>query len=381
MTAYVSGSSAMQRLADEIRKLKAGSLYRTLRVAQGIDFTSNDYLGLAEHPALADAAIAAIESEGVLGAAGSRLLGGNHPLHEALERRAAEFFRSEAALYFGSGYLANLALFTTLCARHDAVIFDDAVHASMKEGIHAAAVERYRARHNDLGSFAENLKRAREKSTGALWLAVESVYSMDGDFAPLTELAALAREHDATLIVDEAHATGIFGPDGRGLGEGLAQERVISLHTCGKALGVAGALVAAPAIVVEYLINKARPFIFSTAPPPMLAAAVSRALDLVEEEPWRRERLFKLVEHASERLRRSAGESVRIAGSQIIPIILGEDARALSAAAALQAEGFDVRAIRPPTVPTGTSRLRISLNVGHSADDIDRLAAALEKAL
>src|SRR5688572_6341027 len=262
----------MRRLEEEIDRLKQAHGYRNLKPAQGRDFTSNDYLGFARHPALREAAMRALGHDGVIGAAGSRLLRGNHPLHEALERRAAEFFACGAALYFGSGYLANLALFTTLPGRHDAVVFDEAIHASMKEGIHAGVAERYRARHNDLESFAENLKRARENGADALWIAVEGVYSMDGDLAPLPQLAALAHEHDATLIVDEAHATGIFGPTGRGVSEGLRPERVIALHTCGKALGVAGALVCGPAIVVEYLINRARPFIYSTAPAPLLAA-------------------------------------------------------------------------------------------------------------
>jgi 8-amino-7-oxononanoate synthase len=371
----------MRRLEEEIERLKAAHSYRTLKPASGIDFTSNDYLGFARHPAIREAAITAIDAEGIVGASGSRLLRGHHPLHEQLERRAADFFACEATLYFSSGYLANLALFTTLCDRHDAIIYDEAIHASAKEGIHAAPADRYRAVHNDLNSFDDNLSRARARTKGALWIAVESVYSMEGDIAPLDALITLAEAHDAKLIVDEAHATGIFGRNGRGVSEGRPASRLIAVHTCGKALGVAGALICASSVIVDYLINRARPFIYSTAPPPLLAAALMRALDLVDEEQWRRERLLKIIEFASERLARSAGDHLRFGGSQIMPVILGAEERALSAGDSLQRAGFDVRAIRPPTVPAGTSRLRLSINCGHSEDDIAQLAEALESAL
>jgi 8-amino-7-oxononanoate synthase len=368
----------MGRLEEELARLRSAHGFRALKQARGRDFTSNDYLGLARHPAIREAVVAAIDADGAVGAGGSRLLRGNHPQHEFLEQRAAQFFGSEAALFLGSGYLANLALFTTLPARHDAVIFDEAIHASMKEGLHAGTAERYRAQHNDPDSFAQNLRRAREKGAQGLWIAVESVYSMDGDFAPLGDLLAFAEEYDATLIVDEAHATGIFGATGRGCAESLSAERVIALHTCGKALGVAGALVTAPRIVVDYLINKARPFIYSTALPPLIAAAVTRALALVDEEPWRRARLKERIAFAEARLMR---RNARFAGSQILPVILGEEERTIAVATALQEKGFDVRPILPPTVPAGTARLRISLHAEHGEGDIAALADALEEVL
>ena len=371
----------MERFAAEIERLRATHGYRTLRPASGRDFTSNDYLGLAMHPALREAAKVALDDFGILGAGGSRLLRGHHPLHAALEERAAKFFSAEKTLYFGSGYLANLALFSALCDRHDAIVFDEFVHASIKEGIHASTAGRYRAEHSDLSSFEENLKRARADGRSSIWIAVESLYSMDGDFAPLEDLAKLGREYDATLIVDEAHATGVFGKTGRGLSEDLDETNCIAVHTCGKALGVAGALVCGSTSTIEFLINKSRPFIYSTAPPPMLAAALMRALELVDEEPERRERLLVSISIAREKLRAGARDNLPRSGSQIIPVILGEEKRTLEIAADLQKAGFDVRAIRPPTVPQGTSRLRISLNATHTEADIAELGAALDRAV
>ncbi len=371
----------MGRLENDIETLKAHAAYRTLRLPHGRDFSSNDYLGLAQHPKLVAATIAAVQDNGMVGAGGSRLLRGHHPAHEKLEEHAARFFGSEAALFFGGGFLANFALFTTLPERHDAVIFDEHIHASVKEGIHAGTAKRFRAAHNDLNSFEDNIKRARESGARDVWIAVESVYSMDGDVAPLSQLYALARAHNATLIVDEAHATGVFGASGRGLSEGLLSENVISVHTCGKALGVYGALVCSGKTTRDYLINKARPFIYATAPPPHLASGVSCALDLVEAEPWRRTRLAELSAFAAHELKDIAGGRLREGGTQILPFILGEGGEAVRIAALLQAEGFDVRAIRPPTVPEGTARLRISLNININENDIAALAQALATAL
>ena len=358
----------------EIERLQQAHRHRALALPRGIDFTSNDYLGLAQHPALREALIEALERDRVVGAAGSRLLRGHHEEHARLEAFAAEFFGAGKALYFGSGFLANFALFTTLPDRHDAVVFDERIHASVKEGVHASTAERYRARHNDLASFEAELKRARERGAKQLFVAVESVYSMDGDLAPLTELSALARRFDAVLIIDEAHATGIFGSRGRGLGENF--QNAIVLHTCGKALGVAGGLVCAPAGTIDYLINRARPFIYSTAPPPCLAAATTRALQLVDEEPWRRERVLKLAQFAHTELNPHAP----FAGSQIVPVIIGSDEAAVSVAQCVQDAGFDVRGIRPPTVPEGTARLRVSINAGHTEDQIRALGAAIRAA-
>ena len=371
----------MQRLALELSRLRNESRHRSLNLPQGVDFTSNDYLGLSGHPALREAVIAALAAGAGAGAAGSRLLRGHQPGHAELEAFAAGFFGCEKALYFSTGFLANLALFTTLPGRRDAVIYDERVHASVKEGVHAGHARLYRARHNDVGAFADAIARARRAGAHDVFIAIESVYSMDGDIGPVAELHRLAHAEDAVLIVDEAHGTGIFGASGRGLTEGTYDERLVVLHTCGKALGVAGGLVCAPAIVVDYLVNAARPFIYSTAPPAYVAAAVQRALRLIDEEPWRRQRLLALSAFAAERLSGAADGMLAAAGTQILPVILGSEAAAVEAAAALQRRGFDVRAIRPPTVPAGTSRLRVSIGAERSEAEIAALADALAEVL
>jgi 8-amino-7-oxononanoate synthase len=233
------------------------------------------------------------------------------------------------------------------------------------------------ATHNDAQSFDDAITRWRaEGGTGQPWLAVESLYSMDGDKSPLADLIAVARRHDGFLVVDEAHATGVLGPDGRGLAHAFeGAPDVISLHTCGKALGSSGALVLAPRVLRDFLINRARPFIYATAPSPLMAAAVRAALDLVRNAPERRTRLANLVSYAGGELKRRCG--IVPSGSHIQPIILGADERAVSVAKSLVAEGFDVRAVRPPTVPEGTARLRISLTLNAGEDATARLLDTL----
>jgi len=367
-------SEPLQGISGELKRLEESNRRRTLSLPRGIDFSSNDYLGLSRHPDLREAIVAALNETGMVGAGGSRLLRGHHPAHERLEQFAAEFFGVERALYLATGYAANQGLFSALCGRDDAVVFDEHIHASVREGVYASGAARHAARHNDPGSFEEALRRARESGARRVLIAVESVYSMDGDFAPLQELDALARAYEAVLVVDEAHATGVFGARGRGCGEGLHGPHWITLHTGGKALGVAGALICANADTIDYLINRARPFIYSTAPPPHLAAAVERALQLIDEEPWRRERVLSLAALARRRLLKQDSAA---RGSPIVPVILGDEARTLHVAGQLQALGFDVRAIRPPTVPDGTSRLRISIHADHGEGDIIALADAL----
>jgi len=280
-----------------------------------------------------------------------------------------------------TGFVANYTLFTTLAQRGDAIVFDEWIHASAKEGIHASHARRYKARHNDAASFAEAAWRAKRRGARQIWITVESVYSMDGDLAPLPELVALAEDMDAILIVDEAHATGIFGARGRGSSEGMEGERLITLHTCGKALGASGALVCGPSVVIDYLVNAARPFIYSTAPPPLVAAVVKRALELVDEEPWRRQRLRERAAFSRAKLRAVLGAMQPFPDSQILPVVLGGADRAVAAAQALQRAGYDVRAIRPPTVPAGTSRLRLTINALHTDEEIAGLAETLGRTL
>ena len=360
-----------------LRALERRGRLRGLAARSGIDFSSNDYLGLANAPELVEAVAAALDRGVAIGAGGSRLLRGNDPEHEALEEEAARFFGAESCLYFGGGFVANYALFSTLPARGDLVVHDALIHASVIDGMRAGKAATAPAAHNDAQSFDDVIRRWREGGgTGRPWIAVESLYSMDGDCAPLADLIQVARRHDAMLVIDEAHATGVLGPDGRGLGHALeGAPDVISLHTCGKALGATGALVLAPSVIREFLINRARPFIYATAPSPLMAAAVRAALGLVRREPARRERLASLVAFAG----RSLADRCAIApsGSHIQPVVLGADERAMDVARTLVAQGFDVRAVRPPTVPEGTARLRISLTLNAGEEATARLVDAL----
>ena len=344
---------------------------RRLIPRAGRDFASNDYLGLSNSDGLRAAVAAALDRGVAIGAGGSRLLRGNDPEHEALEAEAAAFFGSEASLFFSSGFAANSAIFSTLPAGRDLIVHDALIHASAHEGMRLGRAATASAEHGDVQSFADRIAEWRAAGNkGRVWIAVESLYSMDGDIAPLADLAALAEREDAFLVIDEAHATGVFGTDGRGLADGFdGRDYVVTLRTCGKAMGCEGALVCAPRVLTDVLVNKARGFIFSTAPSPLAAAAVRASLKLLRGEPWRRDKLAGLVEVASRTLPAS--------GSQIIPVILGDDARTMEVAGALQQRGFDVRGIRPPTVPSGTSRLRVSLTLNVDEAAIRALAAAV----
>jgi 8-amino-7-oxononanoate synthase len=366
-----------------LKALERRGRLRELAPRSGIDFSSNDYLGLASGPELTEAVAAALAHGVAIGAGGSRLLRGNDPEHEALEADAQAFFGAESCLYFGGGFVANYALFSTLPQRGDLVVHDALIHASVIDGMRAGKATIAAARHNAPHSFEDAILHWRASGgTGRPWIAVESLYSMDGDQAPLTDLIDVARRHDGILVVDEAHATGVLGPGGRGLAHGLeGAPDVVSLHTCGKALGASGALLLAPRVMRDYLVNRARPFIYATAPSPLMAAAVRAALELVGRDTGRRERLASLVAFMGRELERRCGFAP--SGSHIQPVVLGSDERAVSVAKALVAEGFDVRAVRPPTVPEGTARLRISLtlNAGEEATSrlLDTLAAVLQR--
>ncbi|HEV7319782.1 MAG TPA: 8-amino-7-oxononanoate synthase [Ensifer sp.] len=364
-----------------LRGLERKGRSRALVSAGGIDFTSNDYLALAGSPRLKTAITAAIERGVPVGSGGSRLLRGNHPEHEALEAEAAAFFGAERALFFGSGYAANAALFSTLPQREDLIVRDALIHASAHEGMAAGRASARAARHNDVDAFADAIKTWRDAGgTGRPWIAVESLYSMDGDRAPLRELAALADRHEGFLVVDEAHATGVAGPEGRGLAVELeGRDNVVVLHTCGKALGASGAFVSASTVLCDYLVNRARSFIYSTAPSPLIAAAVREALVMVADEPQRRARFDRLCTYANRMLAEMLG--VEGSGSQILPILIGDNGRAVRIAARLRAEGFDLRAIRPPTVPEGTARLRVAITLNVDEVQIADMLRRLKNAM
>ena len=373
--------AAMAGLEATLTGLQRRGRLRSLTDAQGIDFTSHDYLGLANSPRLKLAIAAALDRGVPVGAGGSRLLRGNHEEHVALEAEAAAFFRAGRVLYFGSGFAANAALFSTLPQREDLVVHDALIHASARDGISAGKAAAVSAAHNDVEAFdAAIVGWRRAGGKGRPWIAVESLYSMDGDKAPLAELMALADRHDGLLVVDEAHATGTCGKDGRGLAAELdGRDNVLVLHTCGKALGASGALLAAHATFIDYLVNRARNFIYSTAPSPLMAAAVREALRMVADEPERRVALEQRVRFAGSQLSARLGKQA--SGSQILPVMIGDNSRALAIATMMQRQGFDVRAIRPPTVPELTARLRISITLNVDEGQISEMFSVLAQAI
>ena len=375
------GVTRLASLAADLARLTARDRRRRLQRPAGLDFTSNDYLGFAGCVELREAAIEALSRHVPLGAGGSRVLRGNHAEHEALEAAAARYFGCASALYFGSGYAANLTLFATAPQRRDLVVHDEKIHASVHDGLRRGRAAVAVARHNDAQSIDDEIVAWRDAGgTGLVWIAVESLYSMDGDGPDLAELAALAHRREAILIVDEAHATGVLGPQGRGRAAFLeGRDDVVTLHTCGKALGTAGAFICAPAVLNEYLVNRGRPFIYGTAPSPLLASVTRAALELSERSDLRRERLQGLVRTAARSLAEHCG--LVSSGSHILPIIIGNDRAALDLAAVLQERGFDVRAIRPPSVPSGTARLRIALTLNLDEAAVQSLFITLGTAM
>ncbi|RTL49638.1 MAG: 8-amino-7-oxononanoate synthase [Bradyrhizobiaceae bacterium] len=349
---------------------------RRLAPRTGLDFSSNDYLALADAPRMKNAVIAAIANGTPIGAGGSRLLRGNCEEHETLEHEAARFFKAETALFFSSGYSANFAVLATLPQRGDLIVMDALVHASIREGANASRADKRESVHNDANSVEAIIREWRANGgRGRAWIVVESIYSMDGDVAPLKELVALADKYDAFLMVDEAHATGVYGEQGRGLSAAFeGRDNLVVVHTCGKALGAAGALVTMTATLRDFIVNRARAFIFATAPSPLMAVAVSEALKILQDEPERRQRLAALVAFAG---REIGARGWRASGSQIVPYIVGNNARTMTLAAALQKRGFDIRGIRPPTVPVGTARLRISLTLNVDESHVTAMLDAL----
>jgi 8-amino-7-oxononanoate synthase len=364
-------------LEADLDRLSALGRRRSLECLGGLDFTSNDYLGLANSSELRTAASEALSRHVPVGSGGSRLLRGNHPEHVALEQTAAAFFGAESALYFGSGYAANLTLFATAPQRGDAVIHDEWIHASVHDGMRRGRAETIAARHNDLQSIDDEILRWRAAGgRGRVWIAVESLYSMDGDGPNLAELDALANRRDAVLIIDEAHATGVLGPQGRGRAAFLeGRDNVVTVHTCGKAIGTAGAFICAPRVLTDFLVNRGRAFIFATAPSPLVAAVTRAAIKLCEHSDARRGRLRGFVELAARELLRHGG--LAASGSHILPIMIGQDRAAAELAARLRSCGYDVRAIRPPTVPDGTARLRIALTLNVDEAAIEGLFQTL----
>lgn len=368
-----------RRVRRRLGELEESGLLRYLRPGEGIDLSSNDYLGLAAHPILKERMISAVRLEGC-GATASRLLRGEREIFTSVERQFAAFKGTEAALYFGSGYMANLAALTTFIEDGDIVFSDRFNHASLIDGLRLTKARRVVFPHCDINSLRRLLEA--ETGPGQRFLITESLFSMDGDQSPLNEYAELCRASGTALIVDEAHAVGIYGTRGSGLIEAMAvdEDVFLSINTAGKALGVSGAFVCGRAWAIDYMIQCARPFIFSTAPPPATVGAIEAALMLIAIEPERRTRL---LERAAllRRLLVERNVPVLPGQSQIIPVMIGNNERAVAVAALLSKAGFDARAIRPPTVSSGTARLRLTVNVNLSEQVLQRFAEVLAAAL
>ena len=340
-----------------------------------LDFSGNDYLGLSHHPMLTEAAQRALKALGT-GATASRLLSGGLSLHHELERRTAVFKGKPSALIFNSGYQANVGLIGCLCQRGDRVLCDRLSHASLLDGARLSGAKLERFRHNDVDHLGDLLAKSDGKGQRRL-VVTESLFSMEGDLAPLRAIVALKERHEFELFVDEAHATGLFDGSGSGLAAqaGVTDRVDYLMGTFSKALGSFGGYVACSQAAKDYFINACGSFIYSTALPPAVIAANLAALKLVETEPQRRETLRRRADHFRRALRR---EGLEVLGaSQIVPVILGDPAHCLSVSETLRDEGYWVLPIRPPTVPAGTARLRFSLTYWHGEDVLDALAHRL----
>lgn len=369
-----------RRILAELSELESAAQLRSLETVQGVDLSSNDYLGLATDPRMKQAVLEGVKAAERTGSTGSRLLSGHDEAWDAVEREFARWVGAESALYFSSGYVANVGVLTSLLGPEDVVFSDSANHASLIDGIRLAKCRRVIFPHLDLNFLEAELKR-NASADGERVIVVESIFSMEGDRAPLSELMALAERYGAELIVDEAHATGVFGPRGSGcVAQGGLSSRVLAtVFTCGKALAAAGAFVCGSEGLRRFLINRARTFIFSTGLPPYFAAQVSAGMNLAQEADEKRAHLLELGALLRDELRANGFDTVG-SDSQIVPVILGPNEVALHFAEYLRKRGFGARAIRPPTVPPGTARLRLSLTAKLSNDSVHELAAAIRDA-
>ncbi len=379
----------MLDLKRKLAERQAQHLYRRRRVSEGpqgpeqlvegkrlLSFCSNDYLGLANHPDIVAAFKRGAEEYGV-GSGAAHLVNGHSRAHHALEEELAAFTGRERALLFSTGYMANLGTVAALVGAGDGVFEDRLNHASLLDAglLSRARLSRYE--HGDVASLRQKLRASKGKEK---LVVSDGVFSMDGDIAPLPELAAAAQEHDAMLMVDDAHAIGVLGPQGRGSCAhfGLGSEEVpVVMATLGKGVGSFGAFVAGSESLIEWLIQAARPYIYTTATPPALAEATRASIRIIEQDEWRREKLRTLIE----RFRTGAeqlGLELMPSETAIQPLLIGDAARAMAMSRQLEEQGILISAIRPPTVPEGTARLRITFSVAHSEEQVDRLLTALE---
>jgi len=367
-------------LSTKLLERQSSGLLRELVIRNGlVDFTSNDYLGLAASDELFKNIHEKILQLGVVqnGSGGSRLLSGNTTYVEEVESTLSHIFKSESSLIFNSGYTANLSVLSAVPERNDTILYDELSHASIKDGARLSLAQRLRFRHNDLGDLESKIKKA----SGKIFIVVESIYSMNGDECPLPGLVALAKQYDATIILDEAHSTGSYGPGGSGMAVSLGLEKDIGIriYTFGKAMGVHGACVAGSRTLQRFLINYARPFIYTTALPAHSIAAIDYAFRYLERNIHLQKSLHQKIDVYAKCAHGLAGQ--RISKTAIQTIILPGNDNVKAIARALQGDGFDVRPILSPTVPVGSERLRICLHTFNSNEQIGNLAAKLEEVI
>lgn len=388
--ALLPPSTMNAALDEELRALEAAGLKRSLRQVQQrragtvllggervADFASNDYLGLASDPRVARAAHAVLQAEGT-GAAAARLISGNHPVHEALEHTLARLKGCDYTLLFPSGYMVNMGAIPALADKGDVIFSDELNHASLIDGCRLSRATVRVFPHNDLDALERLLVGERARYRRAL-IVVEGVFSMDGDLCPLDRLVPLARRHQAWTYVDDAHGTGVLGATGAGSLEhfGVSGDVDVVVGTLGKALGTAGAYVGGSQELVEFLVSRARSFIFTTGSPPAMAAATLEALRIAQVEGWRREAVRERARRLRTRLTAAGFEVTGPADGHVIPLHVGDPVRTMASVADLRRRGFLVGGVRPPTVPAGTSRLRISMSAVHPVELVDALGATL----
>ena len=359
---------------NELKKIKEQNLTRKLKNNSGLDFSSNDYLSLSKHAGIRKSLMQALKNNLPLSANASRLIRGNTPWHEETEKQFQQWINRPSALFFSSGYLANISLIGTVCK--NSVLFSDQLnHASLIDACQFSKNPCHIYPHKNINKLEKLLKKEKHKKKVII---TESLFSMDGDFAPLEEISHLALKYQALLIVDEAHATGVYGPKGVGLCGALKKkEHIISVHPCGKALASNGAFIAGPMLLKKYLINKCRAFIYTTAPSPILLFHIQCVLNTLKKESNRRLLLKKKVTFFRDKIKGFA--DIGDSESAIFPIITGHTNSALQMEKKLQKAGYDIRAIRYPTVPRGKERLRICIHYNHTLKQLEKLTGILKQ--
>jgi 8-amino-7-oxononanoate synthase len=362
-------------IAGKLAEKKESGMLRSLAQQQNLDFSNNDYLGLANHFEIAKAAADAYIKYGA-GSKGSRLLGGNHKIFEETESWLAKWKGTEAALIFNNGYSANLGVISSFCDSKAHLFCDRLNHASIIDGYAMSSAKLHRFKHNNPADLEKALQTVKENEFKLI--AVEALYSMDGDLAPLAQYAELAEKYGAMLYVDEAHSDGVLGPGGKGLVAKLGLEGKVhlSLTTFGKAYGTMGACVFGSQTLIDYIINNARSFIYSTAISPGTVVAIRKAVEVASRDNFRRESVFKMAAFFRDSIK-EAGFNCLQSESQIVPVVLGSIDKTVKCRDFLLENEFHVACIRPPTVPNGTARLRINISAAHKEDDVKRLAETL----